>query len=239
MTLIICAKGKDGMVFASDSRGTFGDPATGVTAQNDTMKKVFRINNNSVLMSAGSGEVGAKLVDDILKVIDINMSVTEVMEQVSRIAKEKYDKWFQKLPLIINPANPNITAPPRPSLGIIIGGYETAKELKDSKIFSLMSQFDFAPFLHDYGFALQGVPQYALYLMNRLYSEDMKIEQLKHLLAYVITETATQDGRVGGPLRMAIINSTETKELSREEVEEIKKQNEENSKRLRSLFYGE
>lgn len=102
-----------------------------------------------------------------------------------------------------------------------------------------MSQFDFAPFLHDYGFALQGVPQYALYLMNRLYSENMKIEQLKHLLAYVITETATQDGRVGGPVRMAIINSTEAKELSREEVEEIKKQNEENSKRLKSLFYGE
>lgn len=133
MTLIICAKGKDGMVFASDSRGTFGDPSSGVTAQNDTMKKVFKINNNSVLMTAGSGEVGAKLVDDILKVINMNMSVTDVMEQVSKIAKEKYDKWFQKLPLIVNPNNPNITAPPRPSLGIIVGGYETANALKDPK----------------------------------------------------------------------------------------------------------
>lgn len=28
---------------------------------------------------------------------------------------------------------------------------------------------------------------------------------LKHLGAYVITETATQDGRVGGPVQMAVI----------------------------------
>lgn len=39
MTLIVCAKAQDGMVFASDSRGAFGDPQT-LTAQNDTMKKV-------------------------------------------------------------------------------------------------------------------------------------------------------------------------------------------------------
>lgn len=34
MTLLIALKGKDGLVMASDNRGTFGDPR-GVTAQND------------------------------------------------------------------------------------------------------------------------------------------------------------------------------------------------------------
>ncbi len=34
---------------------------------------------------------------------------------------------------------------------------------------SMISQLEFAPMLHDYGFALQGVAQYALYLLNRLY----------------------------------------------------------------------
>lgn len=42
MTLTVCLKGKDGMVLASDSRGTFGDPRR-VTAQNDNMKKLYAV----------------------------------------------------------------------------------------------------------------------------------------------------------------------------------------------------
>lgn len=239
MTLIICAKGKDGMVLASDSRGTFGNPLLGVTAQNDTMKKLFKINDNAVLLSAGSGEVGAKLVDEILKNDHTDKGISQIMEIIREHCKKKYDEWFSKLPLIVNPNNPNLIAPPRPSLGILMGGYEDFRELKEPKIFSLMSELDFPPMLHNYGFALQGVPQYALYLMNRLYSEDMKIEQLKQLLAYVITETSTQDGRVGGPVRMAMIDKSGCKELNSEEVEIIIKQNKENSERLKKLFYGE
>jgi len=41
MTLTVCIEGSDGMVLASDSRGTFGDPR-GLTAQNDTIKKIIR-----------------------------------------------------------------------------------------------------------------------------------------------------------------------------------------------------
>ena len=40
MTLIVCAKAQNEMVFASGSRGTFGDPQT-LTAQNDTIKNVW------------------------------------------------------------------------------------------------------------------------------------------------------------------------------------------------------
>jgi 20S proteasome alpha/beta subunit len=58
MTLILCLKGIDGMVLASDSRGTFGDPK-GVTAQNDTQKKVYRLTKFSGMLIAGSGEIGA------------------------------------------------------------------------------------------------------------------------------------------------------------------------------------
>ncbi len=235
MTLIICAKGKDGMVFAPDSRGTFGDPR-GVTAQNDTMKKVFRINNNCALLIAGGAELASTILDEFLKDVKEETKIDDVVKTLRKLLKEKYDEWFKNFTIIPTPNNP---LPQRPSLGIIVSGYEDYRELKNPKIFSLISEFDFAILKHDYGFALQGVPQYALYLLNRLYDENMKIENLKHLLAYVISETATQDGKVGGPIRMAVITKEESIELNNEEIERINMKNKENSKRLKELFFGE
>ena len=44
MTLTVGLQGHDGIVIASDSRGTFGDPRE-ITAQNDTIKKVYLVRN--------------------------------------------------------------------------------------------------------------------------------------------------------------------------------------------------
>lgn len=237
MTLIVCAKASDGMVLASDSRGTFGDPQN-LTAQNDTMKKVVKLNENSVLLMSGSAEIGETIIQQIVKEVkekDLG-GVTEVMEFSRNKLKERYNQWFQNYPPLPHPQNPSFV---RPILGIIIGGYDLDKDKKpiEQKIYSLMSVWDFAPMLHNYGFGLQGVPQYALYLMNRLYSPEMNINQLKHLLGYIITETATQDGKVGGPVQIAIIQLGICKELSKEEVERIINQNVFNSNRLKELFF--
>ncbi|MBI3032464.1 hypothetical protein HYY69_03245 [Candidatus Woesearchaeota archaeon] len=237
MTLIVCAKAIDGMVLASDSRGTFGDPQN-LTAQNDTMKKVVKLNENAVLLASGSAEIGETIIQEIvndLKQANIK-SVTEVMEFSRKKFKQRYDEWFLKYPPLPHPQNPAFV---RPVLGIIIGGYDLDHNNKYTipKIYSLLSVYDFAPMLHNYGFGLQGVPQYALYLMNRLYSPEMNTEQLKHLLAYIITETATQDAKVGGPVQIAIIQSEKCKELSREEAESIINKNISNSNRLKELFF--
>ena len=148
MTLIVCAKAMDGMVFASDSRGTFGDPQ-GVTAQNDTMKKVIKLNENSVLMMAGSAEIGETVIQEIIKEVKEQNKdgVTEVMDCCRFKLKSKYQEWFQNYPPIPHPQNPAFV---RPSLGIIVGGYDTDKDKKqaEQKIFSLLSVFDFAPMLH-------------------------------------------------------------------------------------------
>lgn len=52
MTLTVCLQGKDAIVAASDSRGTFADPR-GVTAQNDNIKKVYLVGNVAIC-SAGT-----------------------------------------------------------------------------------------------------------------------------------------------------------------------------------------
>jgi hypothetical protein len=40
------------MVVAADSRGTFGDPR-GITAQNDSQKKLYSISKYSAILTAG------------------------------------------------------------------------------------------------------------------------------------------------------------------------------------------
>jgi 20S proteasome alpha/beta subunit len=101
----------------------------------------------------------------------------------------------------------------------------------------MISTFNFSPNLHDFGFALGGVAQYALYLLNRLYSADMDIASLKHLAAYVVTETATQDGKVGGPVQMGVIlPQGQAYTVSRGEIDSIITENEKRSKELKDLF---
>lgn len=51
MTLLVSLRGSDGLVVASDSRGTFGDPR-GVTAQNDAQKKLYVVSKYTVIIVA-------------------------------------------------------------------------------------------------------------------------------------------------------------------------------------------
>mgnify|MGYP001050156755 CR=1 FL=1 len=239
MTLILCLKGKDGMVLASDSRGTFGDPR-GVTAQNDTQKKVYRLSKFSGMLIAGSGEIGAMvfsvLVDNMRQKQEAG--VTEIMEIARKALKEKFDEWFSPKRFQLQP-NPAIPVPSRPDLAVIIGGYDLLNgEPRVPRIYTLVSAYDFAPMLHDYGFALQGVGQYALYLLNRLYRADSPVPNLVPLASYVITETASQDGKVGGPIQIVTITSEGCKDLSGAEVAQVIQENEKRKDVLRDSFYG-
>jgi len=166
------------MVLASDSRGTFGDPR-GVTAQNDNQKKSYGLSKYVGVLMAGSGELGAMIMNEVATdVKNRNLEgVTPIMNAAREILKRRYDEWFARFSL---QAIPNVPTPVRPTLVVIIGGYDldnTGKPVAQ-KIYSLNCHLDFAPMLHDYGFALEGVAQYALYLLNRLYAG----ESVKNLL---------------------------------------------------------
>jgi 20S proteasome alpha/beta subunit len=90
-----------------------------------------------------------------------------------------------------------------------------------------------------HGFAIQGVPQYALYLLNRLYVKEVTMAELKALAAYVIVETASQDGKVGGPVQMATITPDDgCAILGRPAVEEIVDANAARSEQLRRSFFA-
>lgn len=205
MTLLVALRGRDGLVLAADSRGTFGDPR-GVTAQNDTQQKLYVFGNYAGVLTAGSGELGAQLMREVQVAIQQRQAVgvTPVMEVIRDTAIQRYNDWFPGW--AIQPM-PGMTVPTRPDLVLIVAGYDLDADGQptEQRIYTLISGLAFAPMLHNYGYALQGVAQYALYILNRLYEPDRAADQLERLAAYVITETASQDGKVGGPVQMATI----------------------------------
>lgn len=232
MTLLVALSGADGLVVASDSRGTFGDPR-GVTAQNDSQKKLYVASKYSAILAAGAGELGAQLMAEVTAAVKDIEGVTPVMDATRGLVRAKYGDWFSRF--AIQPV-PGVPSPVRPDLALLVAGYDVDADGRptDQRIFQLISQADFAPMLHNYGFAIQGVAQYALYLLNRLYQRDSTVEQLKALAVYVITETASQDGKVGGRVQMATITAGGgCKELTAEEVEAIVSQNQRRSEALK------
>jgi 20S proteasome alpha/beta subunit len=126
------------------------------------------------------------------------------MEVIRETAVQRYSEWFPGFAL---QPMPGVQVPVRPDLALIVAGYDLDSQGKptEQKIYTLISGLAFAPMLHDYGFALQGIAQYALYLLNRLYEQERRVKQLQRLAVYVIIETASQDGKVGGPLQVATI----------------------------------
>jgi len=238
MTLLVALKATDGIVAAADSRGTFGDPRS-TTAQNDSQRKIHLISAHAVLLLAGSGEIGMQLAMEIEKLARQQNAdgATRIMDLVRTTARNRYDEWFPHLPPAVAPGVAGIS---RPELALIVAGYDpdAAGAFTIPRIYQMVSSLQFAPMLHDYGFALSGVAQYALYLLNRLYEPDRSLDDLKALAVYVITETSSQDGKVGGPVRLVTITPGDGgAELDRAAILRIQETNAKRAEALRKSFY--
>lgn len=195
MTLIAALRGVDGQVIAADSRGTIGDPRS-LTAINDTQVKLFRLSTWCALGISGSSELAASVVDRlrVQTAQDVNAGIDSVTQTTREIARQSYDDWFQKFDL-----------QSRPGLVFTLTGFNPG-EPPTPKTYLLTSNTDFAPQLFPQGNCLSGIVQYAVYLLHRFYHPQMNVHQLKRLAAYLISETATQDPKVGGPIRMAVVH---------------------------------
>jgi len=242
VTLLVAIKARDGLALAADSRGTFGDPR-GVTAQNDSQQKAHVLAPHVAVLAAGSGEVGTVIVQEVANDLQQRAldGVTEVMNVLRDTTRRNYQEWFPSVPAIQAPQLA-ITgqAPVRPDLAFIVAGYELASEGEgnEPKMYQLQAGTDFSPMLHDYGFAVAGVAQYALYLLNRLYEPDRSVQEMTALAVYVITETASQDGKVGGPVNVVQIRPDRGCEgLDEKAVLGVIADNENRSRSLRDSFY--
>ncbi|MCE5240135.1 hypothetical protein LLH23_16865 [bacterium] len=227
MSLAVALEGADGIVLAADSRGTIGDPR-GLTAINDLQVKLFRLTRFAGVCTYGSGELGAEVCHQLQRVVSAvdegNQSVDGLEAAVRQTARKLYDDWFEKYP-----------PPNRPTLGLLLGGVTSAGT---ARAVLFPSELDFAPHPAVTGFMAGGVPQYATYLVHRFYDKSKPVTALASLAEYIINETASQDPKVGGAVKIALITADRGyEELSPQAVENIRCRNESASSALRESFY--
>lgn len=236
MTLIAALEGIEGLVLATDSRGTIGDPR-GLTAINDVQRKLFKLSDFCGITASGSSELAARTIDRLtarLKDVDPK-DADAILEASAELMKKEYTSWFGARPWVTQ----QLVIDQRPAMVFILAGYKLADGNPPlARIYLLSSQVDFAPQLCPTGFMLAGIPQYAIYLLHRLYDRKMGLKSLQALAAYLITETATQDPKVGGPIQMAEIRPIAGwKELEVGTIDAIEKSNEQQSLKIREFFF--
>ncbi|MCK6479597.1 MAG: hypothetical protein L6R43_05430 [Planctomycetes bacterium] len=238
MTLILALQGKDGMVLAADSRSTIGDPRA-LTAINDDHMKVFRLSDRCGIAISGAAELAARLIDLIVAEVNSGKLVDAdpIMAKTVEVARAESARWFGGQRPWFGQGN---VQDYRPSIIFILAGYTSDPGGNlIPRTYLLGSNLDFAPQLCVGGMMMAGVPQYAIYLSNRYYNRNMTMPSLTALAAYLISETASQDPKVGGPIRIACLTSNAPFEiLPAEKVDVICQRNEAQSKRLREFFFG-
>jgi|CXWL01.1.fsa_nt_gi 20S proteasome alpha/beta subunit len=238
MTLIAALHGPEGIVLAADSRGTIGDPR-GLTAINDVQQKLFKLSDYCGITLSGSTELAAKLIDELqaeLRKKQVDPKDTDAVMKVSvRLMRDEYTSWFGPRPWVTKDA----LIDQRPAVIFILAGYVIPKTSgkATARTYLLGSQTDFVPQLCPTGFMLAGIPQYATYLLHRFYDPQMNLQSLQRLAAYLITETASQDPKVGGPVKMASITpSNGYAEVVAGTVDAYIKANEEQNNNLKDFF---
>lgn len=235
MTLGVGIETTGGIVLASDSRATVGD-LRGLTTNNDTAIKIFTPMPMVAVALAGSADPGHALMQHI--VAGLNPAVSDIdaiAQSIQAIGKQYYAQSFGAPTWLMNPAGMPVSTP-RPDVWYLLAGYTQAGQAKLINMTSAIP-FNFTPGFTNTGFAAVGVAPLALYLLNRLYRRDLSLEIAKDLAAYCIEETASQDGKVGGPLRMAIVRRNQATEIvGDEEIAELGRRVSTHREALRNSF---
>lgn len=210
MTLVSAAQGKDFVIVGADSRGTFGHPEVAFSSY-DVMEKIVPLTPHVVALTYGVGEVGDNLLDEFRRSVSQGIDgVSEIVRQLQTFCSSRWNQWFANVPFQF-----------RPTVAYIVAGLDKDDERYCiPRIYSLDSRMGFAPAIHRYGWAHGGIPMFAIYIFGRKYKENMSADELIGLVAYAITETATQDMRVGGKVKMMKISSDGIHILSEKEIQE-------------------
>jgi len=108
MSLAIAIQTKEGIIVASDSRGTFGDPRR-VTGANDTIQKVYGLTKYTAMAIAGANEIGATLLDLLTPVIQKQNleGIDNILQATRQLFITRYNEWFPRLPAMPPPQGLN------------------------------------------------------------------------------------------------------------------------------------
>jgi 20S proteasome alpha/beta subunit len=231
MTLVVALQASDGIVLAGDNRGTFGDPR-GFMAVSDVRKKIFKLSDYCGVGIAGPPDVASNLLKNLeQQLASQNLVYADDVTLFLRDSfRARYNDWFQQFKI-----------QERPLMGVVIAGYEKAFSGDElvPRLYTISSEQDYATMLCDQGFCLLGLPLFPTYLVNRLYDITSPKEHVISLAEYIISETGTQDPKVGGPIGVALITANDGyRELDESEIAEVHQKNEEQLRKFRQHFVG-
>ena len=164
MTLTICIVAKDGIVLASDSR------ASSFLTSNDTVKKIFKLDDHNAVGIAGDGPLAMHFFDTIASELNFRNGVSVLVEQMCSLGKAKFDEFFS-----------HQTPKDRPSLSIILAGYMPNGQ---PEIYTLNRNDNFVPRKSPTGFECIGIPIIANYLLNRLYEPGITTQHTAELSTF-------------------------------------------------------
>jgi hypothetical protein len=207
-----------------------------MTAVNDTVQKIYKPSPRTAVAMVGQAETGAALIQHIIAGLAAQpgANVDAVAESIRTIGNQFFGQWFGQPQFLMGPLGP--VATPRPDVWFLLIGYNAGGQPKILAVPSI-PPFNFSPNLSTTGFAAAGVVPLAVYLLNRLYRRGLDLEIAKDLAAYCIVETASQDGKVGGPIRLAIVKPNEdTIILPEEDTLMVVKRAEQHRETLRKSF---
>lgn len=220
MTLTICIIAKDGIILASDSR------ASSFLTSNDTVKKIFKLDDHNAVGIAGDGPLAMHFFDVISNQLNFRNGISNLAEQLRQQGKIKFNEFFSHQ----NPQE-------RPDLTILLTGYTSEGK---PEIYQLNSKDNFVPRKSPTGFDCIGIPIIANYLLNRLYEAEITIEHAAELATFCIKETGSQDNRVGGPTQIATFSATKAyAELSKYDIEKFEKKSDQLRLLQKGNFYPE
>ncbi len=206
MTLVIAAPGKDFVILGADSRGVV-DVGSG-RAEINICRKIIQITNYTSILMYGASEAGNQLVE---KYKD---QINPKLQDVTSIA-EDFCKFCQ------NEERAIANVPKHPdswiSFGFLVCGIKFKNKIPIPLIYNLRNFDGFRLGLCK-PFALKGKPLIAYFFFGRDYREDMSLLELCKLVAQSIYDTMQIDGDVGGSIKMAIIDSDGTREISDTDV---------------------
>jgi 20S proteasome alpha/beta subunit len=235
MSLAVAIEAANGIVLAADSRATFGDPR-GMTAVNDTVQKIYKLSPRTAVAMVGQAEIGNALIQHIVAGLAAQPSanVDQAAESIRTLGNQFFGQWFGPPQFMMGASGP--VSVPRPDVWFLLVGHDANGR---PKIINMGSTppFNFAPNLSTTGFAAAGVMPLAVYLLNRLYRRDLDLEITKDLAAYCIVETASQDGKVGGPIRLAVVRKdAEAVVLPDNDCKQIVQRSDRHRETLRNSF---
>ncbi len=236
MTLAVAIQAADAIVVAADSRAMFGDPR-GLTVVNDTVNKIFIPNPRIAIAMAGMADTGNALMQQMIPGLSAQppTDVDQAAAVIRQVGMQVLNQWFGPPQFMSGPGGQPIPAP-RPDVLYLLAGYTGTGQ---PKIITQASSplFNFAPNLATTGFSAIGVVTLTMYLLNRLYRPGMSLNIAKDLAAYCLLETASQDGKVGGPIRMSIVrHNANTETLTDAQIADLGRRVDQHREALRNSF---